>query len=413
MTSRSKALRILYNGSFSVLEPNKVLAQGGPSRFEDIFRKFFLKEDFFIIPFLFTESADTSVPYIRVKTREGNLFNELVYCNDTRSLFQNKNPKRSLFLKTIQQTVKVIRSTLIQEKIDVVFLNGFSLNNWLLLYAAHKEKIPVVIQHAGIMKKEISRHMSFSSATKKIIYQMERDTIRWCSHHIFLNTFSKEVFIKLYNVKDQTKIISTIIPLPVPLTRNSKSIKKSIETNIKIGMVARWDSIKNHSAMLRLATASTRPKNWTCHTVVHIPEASNIFTFPKKYKAAVYTHRPMLPENLTHFYQKMDIIFVPSNFDVSPTVVAEAFLAGVPVIISNNVGWQNEFIECGLGDHIIATNSSGNQLVKIISRILSQREMNMKKYIAMTNHILKIHKPDRVFNQYALIFKKTVKSNTM
>jgi glycosyltransferase involved in cell wall biosynthesis len=407
MTSPHKALRILYNGSLSLFQPDTVIAQGGPSRFEDIFRKFFLKEkDFLIIPFLFTQHADTKDPFIRTTTFQNHLFNELVYCRDSFGSLYGNNPKRSQFLKQIHPLLNVIRKTISDEGINVVFLNGFSLNNWLLLYAAHKEKIPVVIQHAGLFKKEIARNKGLSSATKKLFYQMERDTIRWCSHHIFLNKFSKEVFMKLYNIKNQSLCPSSIIPLPVPLVRSSNNFKSYVNVEANIGMVARWDSIKNHSAMYRLATASLVPKEWKFHTVVNIPKTSNVYTFPKKYTAAITTHRPMVPKDLTHFYQKMDAIFVPSNFDVSPTVVAEAFLAGVPVIISNKVGWQNEFIECGLRDHVIAINSSGNTLVKTVGRILSERQGNIKKYRGIAKHIRETHAPKRVFEQYNSLFRK-------
>ncbi|MBY0328594.1 glycosyltransferase, partial [Patescibacteria group bacterium] len=243
---------------------------------------------------------------------------------------------------------------------------------------------------------------------RKTFYDMERDTIKWCAHHIFLNEFSKNVFIDLYTIKRQKSFASSVIPLPIelPVLTTSNKTTRNKEAAVNIGMVARWDSIKNHSALLRLAQSAIRPKNWTIHSVVAVNASRS--DFAKEYVNSITIVEPMPPEKLTRFYEAMDVILLPSNFDVSPTVAAEALLVGKPVIISDQVGWVNDFITVGLKDHVISPNISGTALVNTIRDVVSAINTNSKKYATLVKQIRYDHEPKRVFTEYASVFNSVV-----
>lgn len=407
MSTIKKPIKVLYNGAHSNLRPKKVTAQGGPSRFADGFRKAFKKEkDVLLLPFLFSGNDTVATPTVHSIDVDGHVFYELLYNKKLMNTLYADGVTRTTFLKHIEPIIKSVEVFLKRERPNIVFLNGFGVTNWILLYVAHTQKIPVVIQHAGIWKKEIKRKGNiYAPSVRKVLYQMERDTIQWCAHHIFLNTFSKKAFMHLYTIANENDISQSIVPLPIPLPSSYKNpafdrfIKKDV---VNIGMVARWDSIKNHSAMLRLATADTVPPNWRFHTVTAIPSME--YTFPKKYVAAIKIHKPMDPHSLTAFYRSMDVVVLPSHFDVSPTVVAESILANTPVIISEHVGWFGEFVRAGLSDHIIPTNASGRRFVRTVKHVLSNRKSNKDKYNTLVGYIRRYHAPKVVFEKYAKLF---------
>lgn len=408
--SREKVLKILYNGSHVNKHSSKAVPQGGPSRFASTFRKYFLNQkDFSLCPLLFTHE-DGAEPHLETSGKGNNLFFELKYEKElTRSIY-NKKFTRGTLIKYLKPFIEEINKLILDEKPDVVFLNGFGMTNWILLYVAHKNSIPIVMQHAGIWKKEIRNSFNaFSPSVRKIFYDFERDTVRWCDYHIFLNKFSKNKFIELYKSTWTKNKKAKIIELPIG-TKTIKKISKSKAykngDELNIGVVARWDSIKNHSAVLRLAKSKYKPKEWKINVVTKIPFISG---FAKEYIKYVNIVPPMQPNKLEKFYDEMNIVLLMSRFDVSPTVVAESMLAGTPIVISDRVGWQDEFMSCGLEDHIVSTKISGKRLVNVINRVMLKRLDNERKYALLRSFINKNHSPSAVMKKYSEVFKLAVK----
>lgn len=414
MATIKKPLKILYNEYHASIPSKNLSPQGGPLRFAQNFREFFLNGGSYeLCPVIFSYANKSVEPFLRTTKTTNGIFTEVVYDSQfVRSSYKMDLTKKQLieYFAPILQKLEEVFDT---QQPDVVFLNGFSLSNWWLLYVAHKKKVPVVIQHAGIWKKEIMRSKdTFSATLRKTFYDMERDTINWCASHIFLNEFSRDVFINLYKIKKTSLFSSVVIPLPISLPVVSKTKKDTNydETSrIAIGMVARWDSIKNHSAMLRLATSSNKPARWHMNTVVS--QSASKSEFAKQYRKNVGIVEPMSPEKLTQFYESMDIVILPSNFDVSPTVAAESLLVGVPVIISDQVGWVDAFIKHGLKDHIVAPKISGTAFVDRIKTVLGDYKNNSKKYTALVSQIRKDHAPTTVFKQYATLFSSVARQH--
>lgn len=407
MSNLKKPLNILFNDTINSIKSRKEVAQGGPSRFSQNFHNFFLNKEQFILNPLIVSSKkevpfDTHFKEIRTKDI---IFNKVQFNNKIIWNALNKPITKTGFIRKIKPLIDAVSDVFDLKSPDIVFLNGFSLYNWIIMYVAKNKGVPVIIQHAGIWKKEIAiKKDRIPQFLRKIYYDMERDTIKYCDQHIFLNEFSRDEFLRIYNTKTLNNII---VPLPIPIItrRKTKNIKDiSFSDHIKIGCVARWDEIKNHSAVLRLTSSPNKPKEWSVHTVVNIPNLN--YKFVQKYIKFIQIQEPMNPEKLVDFYQSMDVVILPSHFDVSPTVVAESITSGTPVIISNMVGWQDEFIKNDLQDHIINTKSSGRKIVNSIKNLIQNIEDNKKKYKNLEKMIKKIHNPDNVFNKYAEIFNK-------
>lgn len=395
-------INILYNETHSNLHTNTLNPQGGPSRFSQSFRKYFLdKKEFELTPVLFSHEKDNKKPYVRRISINSEDFFELVYERTLINSLYKKDITKSELINYLAPWIEQLNKIFDTTKPDIVFLNGYALTNWMIMYVAHSRKVSVVIQHAGIWRKEVQRvKEGFSPAIRKIFYDLERDTARWCKMHIFLNTYSKEVFMNAYQKSVQNKIPSIVIPLPISIAATPKK-KEMIKNEIFIGVVARWDSIKNHTAIFRLASSSFLPSNWNVNVVTHIPKPSN---FSTKYVKVINIHEPMSPELLTNFYASTNVTLLLSHFDVSPTVVAESFAAGTPVIISNKVGWQDEYKACGLENYIVNSEVAGKTLIKVIQKVLSEKSKNSDKYKKFSQYISKEHSPKKIFDEYSSLF---------
>lgn len=226
-------------------------------------------------------------------------------------------------------------------KPDVVFLNGFSVHGWLMLAAAHELHLPILMKHGGLWRIEIDLYRDlYSRAGRKIMHEMERDISRYADMEIFLNETSREQYKKI--VSPLPLRPSVVIPQPLPPLRPHQHAKRHKE-RLQIGIVARWDRIKNHKALYAVAKrAHALNLPWDFHAVCKFPE------HPKRrigqiYKTHVQVHPPMKKPELFKFYDKMDIMLLPSLYDVMPHVVIEAASRGVGTIISKNVGWRSVY----------------------------------------------------------------------
>lgn len=304
--------------------------------------------------------------------------------------------------------IKCLRQFIRRHKPDVLFLNGFPMYGWLLLEAAAQEHLPIVIQHAGIAQVEFEQYKHlYSTAARAMLLDMERDIVSVGAKQIFLNAYSQGVFAK--KVAPSSKKQSIIIPLPylqafadgILHNQTQNTIKKS--KKIVVGCVARWDRIKNLKAVLVLAKEA-KQKNlpWTFKSVTTIPQTPIQIRFKEAYKREIEVVAPMPQLDLIPFYQSLDLLILPSHFDVSPTVVMEGALVGKQTLISPSVGWVSEYQACGLDDLIIDF-SDPRQVIKRIQKILKQ-----KPSVRFRNLVQKKHAPKQVFAAYLEVFSSVL-----
>lgn len=301
--------------------------------------------------------------------------------------------------KKFSDLIIACRSVIQKESPDIVFCNGTSVFIWALVRAAEEEKIPIVVQHAGMWHKEIDMYKDFfSSVGICMMKKMEKEIAQKASMNVFLNKFSERVFNQC--VLKLKKAKSCIIPLPIQINR--KNFKKKKEKKVhSIGMVARWDRIKNHEAFLALAKQSfIKNDPLKYYAVTAIPKTSKNKKFKEEYRKHIEVISPMLSKKLNMFYKKMDLMVLPSHFDVSPYVVVEAAAMGTPTAISKNVGYINTFKE-NKANHFIITYNTPKTL-KAIKNIIGKSYPEKLMVAFKKNHL-----PKNVFSAYERIFKKT------
>lgn len=388
----------------------EVIPQGGPSRFAQLFDSQDSKNHVIArtVSILFSHDNDAQCPYIRETLDSRKSYYEIVY--DARQLtatYSKKYTKRE-YVQLLDPWISLVIEVIHKTSPDVLLLNGFSLSNWIIMEAAYRSSIPAYIQHAGIWKKEIMMSGGkFSSSIKRIFASFEKDAVRKTRAQIFLNAFSRDVFLRLHHLVPNrvSQIRMPIIPLPVA-ENHPVAFKKIPQKSLVVGMVARWDAIKNHAAFNRLARYGTThglPIEFRC--VTKAPE-SGVSQFFEKYRKVVSIVPPMNPRELTQFYKSCNILIVPSRFDVSPTVVIEALTCGIPVIVSENTGWVEVYKKFGLSSMVVNPWASGKRLAQVIEDLQSHYSMYEKRYKQMREYLLLQHKPGRVFAQYINLFTK-------
>ena len=176
--------------------------------------------------------------------------------------------------KVLRVIIEQVRLVIRKSSADIVFLNGFYIFNWIIMQAARLENKKIVVQHGGVWAKEINIYRDFFSVHgRKILLQMERDITDYASVEIFLNEYSKKIYNNL--VRKVPARQSRVIPLPfsgkkilVPKFKKFDSRKA-----LKIGIIARWDRIKNHEAILKLAKEIKKQQlPWKIYSVTKIPD---------------------------------------------------------------------------------------------------------------------------------------------
>lgn len=306
---------------------------------------------------------------------------------------------KSLTMVPLQVVIDILK----QENPDVVLLNGYSLYNWYLLTAAHKLGIPVVVSHHGLWFKEVGVIPSSNSKTIRIVKYLEREISKKATKEIFLNDFSCKVYRDQLNVMPKKN--SVIIPIPYnPIFLKTNSNSRAGKYAINIGFVGRWDPIKNPDAVLKVAREARRlKKGWQFYAVTQVGHRNSLKKIEQGFRKELVVIGSLMPTALKSFFGKMNLLILPSEFDVSPTVVLEAALQNKGTIISPHVGWVSDYRKYGLDDWISDFKNPG-LVIKRIESLLSQELP--KPFL---KHLKGDHNPAKILNLYTKILREVTK----
>lgn len=149
-------MRILSNDYYSSTPQATEKIQGGPRRFSADFSQYL------------RSAGHQWIGLIRSYAHIDTLYRELPTADDQR-FFEISTPKVTLEglreltaystpHEYLHSEIQTLRSLFEHVDPDLLFLNGFSAYSWLLFAGAKECGIPVVIQHAGIMKYEVGQY---------------------------------------------------------------------------------------------------------------------------------------------------------------------------------------------------------------------------------------------------------------
>lgn len=392
-------MRILSNEYLANIPNSSTGTKGGPARFARDFSSYLSNHGHEWIGVIHDPKASVECECV-FNTKEKRMYvvsmkkatYEVLYNQDTYI-----DPE-VLFKSEIEYVVGILR----KEKIDIVLLNGFASFCWIISAAARVCNIPVVMQYAGLWYKEIDIYADrFHPESRKLCFYMEQDAARHASYNIFLNEYSRDCFFERY--PHLVNISSGIIPLPHAGWVFHDVVNQSREQRT-IGVVARWDRIKNHAGVLSLAEAIKKANlPWKIQSVTSIPNTDIQKEFKERYKEIIEVLPNMNREEIQKFFQSCDMVILPSVFDVSPTVVMEAIACGVPTLISPGVGWVSEYKKSGM-DSWIVDFSDGDSVIHRMQEIFARTQWSEVSVFAQL--VREFHDSRRVFEQYISVFLK-------
>ncbi len=398
---------ILSNGFPTNLPDSDIVSQGGPANFARLFINYIL-------------SSGAEHKWVGVMLEGSNsrgIYMEEVFASTYRRYYRLRAPKaiinkvtqaKSSRVKPVvawKKPIAALVSLIEEQKPDVVFLNGFGVFNWMLLQAAKETNTPVVIQHAGIWTKELGIHKDrYTEQGRKLLERMEQDSTELSSIEIFLNTWSREYYATHVASGDARK--TEIVPLPFDFT-SFKQLHSSVTASkfsfstkkFHVGIIARWDEIKNHAAVLALAKAARAQKlPWQFHAIVDIPASEDAATV-QEYKKYVDVIPPVDRAGISAFCSAVDLLLLPSLFDVSPTVVLEAVALKTPIVISETVGYVRDFASHGAAEWVIDPSDVAQSLENL------KNIMGKEMPADFTNYIVRAHNHTQVFATYLELFE--------
>ena len=310
-----------------------------------------------------------------------------------------KEAKSRKLPESILIAVKNVEVIIQEEKPDIVFINGFSWSNWILLKAAANLKIPIYSVLHGLWFNEISTEMSKHGV--KLTLSMEADIAKYSNRLFFVSEYSLEQFEKNLGKVDRKKL--ALIPLPYNPIFESQPKPQNKGKIINIGQISRWDPIKNPKAFSETAKKAKELKlPWKFHAVTSFSKNLELAPLIEDYKKYIKVIPPGSPAKLKKFYQQMDLMVLPSEFDVLGAVVMEAALQNRSTLISPNVGWKYDYKKFGL-DHLITPFDKPEQTIQLIKK--SFRKPPSPKFV---KHIKATHSPKTIFNNLINVLESNV-----
>ena len=408
-------MRILTNEYACNVPDFKEPAKGGPANFARLFFNFTTKDSKKHLwqGIIFRELDEKSASYSLKKLKDLRANREIFLFkmpqSFTTSVLKAKKVGdcRSMLSEPIAKLSNLIRRI----SPDIVFLNGFSLGNWMIMEAARSAQVPVAVQHAGLWGVELDVYRDFySPAGIKMMKDMERDVSRFAAAEIFLNDFTKGYFDKnILKDKRQRKSSVKVIPLPVELSFFKPGQRKNDRflfdpKMFHIGIIARWDRIKNHEALADLAqTANEKGLPWSFHSVTKIPDTKKKITLKNKYRRNIDVIGHLTKEDIREFCSSNDLMIIPSKFDVSPTTLLEALVCGTPTAISKNVGFVDDYKKHGAKDWIIDFDDP-DKAIRQIKRIIRK-----KIPAKLIKDLQRKHDSKKVLKEYLSLFQEIIK----
>jgi len=271
----------------------------------------------------------------------------------------------------------------VQEKPDLVLVNGTYYMPWCLFIAAQRESIPVVLHYHGVLAKETK---NWPVREKRVFLQMERCFDKEGIFYIFPSKMTKDTVEKeIYKHKVKN---FAVIPNPVPLYFFGASAKAN-KTNI--GIVGRWTGIKNIAFCEALAEYNKKQGgDFVINLVSDLEKNDKRY---KKLSKIMKIHPAMENKKLAEFYKKMGIVISPSHFETYGNVSKEALASGVPAMVSYNMGVTETFRKIGLKKWVINFDSVSEVYSKIKSTIGSGVDSRARQ------QLMNSYSPSKIFSR--------------
>ena len=246
-----------------------------------------------------------------------------------------------------KEVIEKYRQILVQEKPDIILLNGTYAMPWCLFLASRNLGIPIVLHYHGIVSKEAAHG---DEKSRFLFGEMEKSFDTGNILYIFPSQLAKGVVEKeVYGHAIQTAYV-----LPNSIPAHFFDVKNSGNKQ-NLGMVGRWSKDKNSSFAHLIGKYNMQQENnFSINVITDLAKESSVY---KRIARVVTFHDPMSNKNLANFYGEMGVFLSPSHFETYGNVAQEALASNTPTLINPNMGVSETFKKLGLHDWIIDFDS--------------------------------------------------------
>lgn len=155
MLRKNAAIRVVFNDAHANLPSNSYIPQGGVASFARKFCNYFngKSPEVELISLLFSDNTKNNDIYIK-ETMGHHKYYELFYPRIKLTKSYKKEYTKKEYTKLLEPLLKQIDIVFETIKPNIVFLNGFSLSNWMILETAYRKKYQYVFNMRVFGKKK-------------------------------------------------------------------------------------------------------------------------------------------------------------------------------------------------------------------------------------------------------------------
>jgi len=265
----------------------------------------------------------------------------------------------------------------------------------------------------NIRRKQMSLYdLATDWVERKLVYEGN------CKKFIAVSSLTKDIFLQEYKIHpDKVAVINPGVDLNDYAQQNKNFVRNSIRRELGINIA---DPVIIFASMnfeikglddILFSLAKLKAQNRKFKFIV--AGKGNIKKYTKMAKEAqlisdVIFTGSVTKENLIRIYLASDLYIMLSKFDTFGMVVLEAMAAGLPVIISSNVG-AKDLVQEGKNGFIVSNTSDSDYIAAKIALLFDE---NIRRTMsAAASQTATQNTWDNVTKKYAAIYEKLLADN--
>ena len=265
----------------------------------------------------------------------------------------------------------------------------------------------------NIRRKQMSLYdLATAWVEKKLVYEGN------CKKFIAVSSLTKDIFLQEYKINpDKVAVINPGVDLNDYAQQNKDSVRNNIRRELGINIA---DPVILFASMnfeikglddILFSLAKLKAQNHKFKLIV--AGKGNIKKYTKMAKEAqiisdVIFTGPVNKEKLIRMYLASDLYIMLSKFDTFGMVVLEAMAAGLPVIISSNVG-AKDLVQEDKNGFIVSNTSDSDYIAAKIALLLDE---NIRRPLAAAAYQTATQNTwDDVTKKYAAIYENILAEN--
>lgn len=289
------------------------------------------------------------------------IYSHIIHSKKEMPLTSSLNGLREFYTPEINSMTKLVENI----NPDILSCSGTYRYPWVVLNAARKTGIPLVVTYDGVMEKETS---------DPLLHEMSKEFVDIENFsYIFPSILAKETVEDIHRVKFNKTLISPNGVEKIFFEGNKSETLSTNSKKLNIGFVGRLYEIKNPEYLLTLKddlNDAGIDSNIFCVT-----GSSN--TYKDDYKANLYKNLldsgvkflgPMNAQRLSDFYNSLDLTISPSVFETFGNAPLEATATGTPALVSKNMGVSEVYDSLGL-EELVIDFKDPESIISVIQKV--------------------------------------------